>query len=135
MHIRLYTFSECPGCVQLLLPSYMFQTGRPKEGCHQILKSELFGLLLQPDDPDGLWQPKPGARLPSDPELKRMLTPDQWCVYDSTKAGLHRLWEQGIEKYDAISSIPPERMQISIEQLPEVRPPLSSPHAHSTTSS
>ena len=49
-----------------------------------------------------------------------MLSPDQWCAYDSTKAGLHRLYEQGISKYDALTAIPPERMQIAIEQLPEV---------------
>ena len=52
-----------------------------------------------------------------------MLSPDQWCAYDSTKAGLHRLYEQGISKYDALTAIPPDRMQLAIEQLPEVRPP------------
>ena len=49
-----------------------------------------------------------------------MLSPDQWCMYDTTKTGLYRLWEQGISKYDALVQIPAERMQIAIEQLPEV---------------
>lgn len=83
--------------------------------------------LLQQDDQDGWWQPKPGARLPSEAELRRMLSPDQWCAYDSTKAGLHRLYEQGISKYDALTAIPPERMQIAIEQLPEVCDLVASP--------
>ena len=51
-----------------------------------------------------------------------MLSPDQWCLYDSTKAGQHRLYEQGISKYEALMAIPPERMQLAIEQLPDVRP-------------
>ena len=49
-----------------------------------------------------------------------MLSPDQWCMYDSTKAGQHRLYEIGIAKADALSQIPADRMQIAIEQLPEV---------------
>ncbi len=75
----------------------------------------------QADDPDGWWQLKPNARLPSEAELRRMLSPDQWCLYDSTKAGQHRLWEQGISRPDLLSQIPAERMQIAIEQLPEVQ--------------
>lgn len=75
---------------------------------------------LQENDLDGWWQLRPGARLPSEAELRRMLSPDQWCLYDTTKTGMHRLWEQGISKYDALVQIPAERMQIAIEQLPEV---------------
>ena len=75
---------------------------------------------MQENDLDGWWQLRPGARLPSEAELRRMLSPDQWCMYDTTKTGNHRLWEQGISKYDALVQIPAERMQIAIEQLPEV---------------
>ncbi len=75
---------------------------------------------LQENDLDGWWQLRPGARLPSEAELRRMLSPDQWCMYDTTKTGNHRLWEQGISKYETLVQIPAERMQIAIEQLPEV---------------
>lgn len=98
-----------------------------QEGTLKIkkVKSKQEGTLkrppnLQENDLDGWWQLRPGARLPSEAELRRMLSPDQWCLYDTTKAGIHRLWEQGISKYDALCQIPAERMQIAIEQLPEV---------------
>ena len=84
-----------------------------------VPKTVLVG-NTQADDLDGWWQLKPGARLPSEAELRRMLSPDQWCLYDSTKTGIHRLYELGITKHESLSQIPAERMQIAIEQLPEV---------------
>ena len=49
-----------------------------------------------------------------------MLSPDQWCMFDSTKAGLHRMYEQGITKYAELAAIQADRFQVAIEQLPEV---------------
>ena len=65
------------------------------------------------------WQLKDNARLPSEAELRRSITPDQWCAFDSMKAGLHRLFEIGSIKTAKMVEIA-ERMQIAIEQLPEV---------------
>ncbi|KAL0025336.1 hypothetical protein WJX79_008358 [Trebouxia sp. C0005] len=83
------------------------------------LRDKCECIAVKENDLDGWWQLRPGARLPSEAELRRMLSPDQWCLYDTTKAGIHRLREQGISKYDALVQIPAERMQIAIEQLPE----------------
>ncbi|KAA6420012.1 MAG: transcription initiation factor subunit TAF1 [Trebouxia sp. A1-2] len=83
------------------------------------LRDKCECVAVKENDLDGWWQLRPGARLPSEAELRRMLSPDQWCLYDTTKAGIHRLREQGISKYDALVQIPAERMQIAIEQLPE----------------
>ena len=41
-------------------------------------------------------------------------------MFDSTKSGLHRLYEQGVTKYDALAAIPADKLQVAIEQLPEV---------------
>ena len=48
-------------------------------------------------------------------------------MFDSTKAGLHRLYEQGVTKYDALAAIPADKLQVAIEQLPEVSRVLSCP--------
>ena len=73
------------------------------------------------DQQEDCWLLKEGARLPSEAELRRSVTPDQWCALDSMKVGQHRIFEMGSVRPDELISIPVDRMQIAIEQLPEVR--------------
>lgn len=80
------------------------------------------------EDQDGWWQLKPDARLPSEAELRRYINPDQWCAFESMKAGQHRLFELGVSQQEHWSTIPAEKLQLAIEHLPEVR----SQAAHST---
>jgi len=35
------------------------------------------------DDPSGVYELKPGAQIPVEAELRKVITPDQWCAFES----------------------------------------------------
>ena len=82
----------------------------------------MTAVLRQEDDTGGRWGLRPGAKLPAENELRRLLSPDAWCAYEAMVAGNYRLRQAGLSKADRLSALPAEKMRIAADQLtpPEV---------------
>ena len=49
---------------------------------------------------DGMhWVLKPSVRLPSEEELRHMITPEQVCLYEAMLVGLQRLQDEGVHRF------------------------------------
>jgi len=60
---------------------------------------------------------RPGGRLPVEGELRRLVTPDQWCGHEAMRAGLLRLAASGVAAHERLAALPPERLRAAAEQL------------------
>jgi hypothetical protein len=58
-----------------------------------------------------------GGRLPVEGELRRLVTPDQWCGHEAMRAGLLRLAASGVAAHERLAALPPERLRAAAEQL------------------
>ena len=58
-----------------------------------------------------------GGRLPVEGELRRLVTPDQWCGHEAMRVGLLRLAASGVQKHERLAALPPERLRVAAEQL------------------
>ncbi|KAL6873418.1 hypothetical protein ACP4OV_013500 [Aristida adscensionis] len=66
------------------------------------------------------WAQRPDFRVPSEEELKRLLTPESVCCYESMQAGLYRLKRLGIMKLtqpvglaSAMNQLPDEAIELA----------------------
>jgi transcription initiation factor TFIID subunit 1 len=60
------------------------------------------------------WVMRPNFRIPSEEELRRMVTPENVCTYESMQAGLHHLKRMGVQKLTQ-----PTGLSAAMNQLPD----------------
>ncbi|XP_003560349.1 transcription initiation factor TFIID subunit 1 isoform X2 [Brachypodium distachyon] len=67
-----------------------------------------------------IWIQRPDFRIPSEEELRRLLTPEMVCCHESMQAGQHRLKRLGIEKLtqpvglaSAMNQLPDEAIELA----------------------
>lgn len=51
------------------------------------------------------WVMRNNFRIPSEEELRRMVTPEMVCTYESMQAGLHHLKRMGVQKLTQSSGL------------------------------
>ncbi|KAL5992407.1 hypothetical protein ACLOJK_013325 [Asimina triloba] len=66
---------------------------------------------------DFIWVLKRGFRIPSEEELRRMVTPEDVCAYESMLAGVHRLKRLGISKLTHPSGLSSAMNQLPYEAI------------------
>ncbi|XP_057815094.2 transcription initiation factor TFIID subunit 1 [Cryptomeria japonica] len=64
-----------------------------------------------------LWLMKRNFRIPSEEELRRMVTPENVCAYESMQAGLHHLKRLGINKLTMASGLASAMNQLPDEAI------------------
>lgn len=61
-----------------------------------------------------MWIMKKNFRIPSEEELRRMVTPENVCAYESMQAGLYHLKRMGVSKLTQ-----PSGLSVAMNQLPD----------------
>jgi transcription initiation factor TFIID subunit 1 len=61
---------------------------------------------------------KPGGQIPVEGELRKIITPDQWCAYESMRCGVLRLKDLGLAHHLQLAQVPADRLRLAFEQLP-----------------
>jgi hypothetical protein len=51
-------------------------------------------------------------------ELRRMLSPEAWCAYESMRAGVAACRDAGLAHHAKLAQVPPERLRLAFQQLP-----------------
>lgn len=77
-----------------------------------------LGRGLQGEDGGDVWVLRPGGRIPVEGELRRLMTPDAWCVYESMRRAVLRLKDLGLAGQAPLAAVPPERLRLAFEALP-----------------
>eukprot|EP00884_Botryococcus_braunii_P021299 jgi/Botrbrau1/7853/Bobra.9_2s0029.1 len=67
---------------------------------------------------DDIFYLRPGGQIAVEGELRKVITPDQWCTHEAMEAGMHRFEELGLQQLDRLAAIPIERLKTAAEQLP-----------------
>ncbi|KAK9820491.1 hypothetical protein WJX72_010852 [[Myrmecia] bisecta] len=60
-----------------------------------------------------------GAQPPVEGELRKMITPDQWCAYESKILSQIRTSAMGCREPDRINALPMDKFKLAAEQLPQ----------------
>eukprot|EP01114_Cavostelium_apophysatum_P018966 TRINITY_DN5978_c0_g1_i3.p1 TRINITY_DN5978_c0_g1~~TRINITY_DN5978_c0_g1_i3.p1 ORF type:complete len:1459 (-),score=471.48 TRINITY_DN5978_c0_g1_i3:34-4410(-) len=68
-------------------------------------------------DDSGWWVIKDPTSLPSEEDLKSLVTPEQVCLYEAAQVGLHRLQTAGVTNQDLITVSPP--FQRALQKIDE----------------
>ena len=61
---------------------------------------------------------RPGGRIPVEGELRKVMTPDVWCAYESMRRGMLRLKDAGLAGHAQLAQVPPDCLQLMFEALP-----------------
>lgn len=79
----------------------------------------LIRFLAQGEDGGGeMWVLKPGARIPVEGELRKIITPDAWCTHESMKRGILHLKDAGLGTEAVLAQVPQDRLRLMFEALP-----------------
>ncbi len=75
--------------------------------------------MVQGEDGGGeLWVLRPGARIPVEGELRKIITPDAWCTHESMKRGILHLKDAGLGTQAVLAQVPQDRLRLMFEALP-----------------
>lgn len=75
-------------------------------------------LPLQGEPSGDLYALKPGMHIPAEGDLRKLLTPDMWCAYESMAVGQARLKETGLKHIPTLAQIHPDHLRLAYDQLP-----------------
>eukprot|EP00889_Picochlorum_renovo_P001249 jgi/Picre1/28279/NNA_003685.t1 len=110
-------FTEEIPCVSLLKTSQMFK-GRPINMIRMFFK-ECNLKYVSKNGHDEFYTLAHGARIPTEAELKKMVSPEDACVTEATFAAQIRLKQRGIYNNDAFGGVVPEKLRLAAEMLPD----------------
>ncbi|CAL8462032.1 g1563 [Coccomyxa elongata] len=65
-----------------------------------------------------MWVLRPGARIPVEGELRKIITPDAWCTHESMKRGILHLKDAGLGTQAVLAQVPQDRLRLMFEALP-----------------
>lgn len=65
-----------------------------------------------------MWVLRPGARIPVEGELRKIITPDAWCTHESMKRGVLHLKDAGLGTQAVLAQVPQDRLRLMFEALP-----------------
>lgn len=77
---------------------------------HQVAQGEDGGAEM--------WVLRPGARIPVEGELRKIITPDAWCTHESMKRGVLHLKDAGLGTQAVLAQVPQDRLRLMFEALP-----------------
>ncbi|GAB4814111.1 hypothetical protein N2152v2_001157 [Parachlorella kessleri] len=67
---------------------------------------------------DAVFALKEGARVPTEAELKKKLTPDQACAVEASYVAEHRMKSKGVLMHDKFSNVAVEKLRLAARMLP-----------------
>lgn len=88
------------------------------QGLTKVSWSNEMDLLAQNDEASGRFVLRPGGQIPAEGDLRKIITPDQWCAYESMRCGVIRMGDAGLVHHTRLAQLPPERLRLAFEQLP-----------------
>eukprot|EP01018_Ginkgo_biloba_P005913 Gb_10677 [translate_table: standard] len=111
---REFRAMEKPGCLPRVRADEL--TAQFSTLSESFLRKRLKHCADLQKGPGGemLWLMKRSFRIPSEEELRRMVTPENVCAYESMQAGLHHLKRLGINKLTQ-----PAGLASAMNQLPD----------------
>lgn len=114
---REFRATEKPGCLPHVRADEL--TAQFPNYSESFLRKRLKHCADLQKGPNGemLWLMKRTFRIPSEEELRRMVTPENVCTYESMLAGMHHLKRLGINRLTAASGLASAMSQLPDEAI------------------
>lgn len=74
--------------------------------------------LQEKEKEDDIFLLRPGGQVAVEGELRKVISPDQWCSHEAMQAGMQRFENLGLKQLDRLAAVPLERLKTAAEQLP-----------------